>query len=768
MAEQETKAAPAVAVPGHPGHPHGAGHPGGHPDTVNVGRPSYRPGAGPAARAYEERTGIKAPKIVAWEITRSCNLACAHCRAAAHCEAYPGELTLDECKAVIDDLASITDPILILTGGEPLMRPDIWEIIDYAFEKGMHPVIGTNGTLIDDHTAQQIAAHGIPKVSVSLDFPDKEGQDAFRGEDGAFEDTLAGIANLRRYGVNVQVNTTVTKMNRDMMDRLHDLAVEVDASDFHPFLLVPTGRGEDLVDVELTPDEYEEVLTWAYRRQKDSPMGFKPTDAPQYFRILHQQAAAEGIKLTGPLAHSRGCLGGISFVFISHVGDVQPCGYFDMQLGNVKEKPFSQIWTESPVFDDLRHYDRLKGKCGACEFKGVCGGCRARALAATGDYLEEEPYCAYMPPRYAQQRVLDAVQAGFPLVHDPYARMGADLGMSADAVREALAGAWKRGLLRRIGGSFASGALGYASTLCALAVPGPPEAVDAAAAIINEYPNITHNYLRPARYNLWFTVIARSPQEVAAILAEICARTGCSDALNLPATQLFKVRVDFGSAPAPAPAQPAVAPGAPFDAGDPFDVALVRWAQGNTVRGAAARAAETDSAFAQSAAPREEVALDAHPFATAAALIARQTGLPVTEEQVIARLASWEADGTMRRFGATVRHRKMGFSHNAMTVWDVPDDKAQAVGRAFSENRFVSHCYARPRGADWPYNLYAMCHAKGEEQMEGQVAALAETLRGLGVADAHPLVLVSSKEYKKSSMRYFEEGSVRKGGQVHE
>lgn len=785
MAGNHPGSAPA-AHPGPVGHPggclgHPGGHLGGHPGgAVSVGRPSYRPGVGPAARAYEERTGIKAPKIVAWEITRSCNLACAHCRAAAHCAPYPGELSLDECKAVMDDIASITDPILILTGGEPLMRPDIWDIIDYAFEKGLHPVIGTNGTLIDRETAQKIAAHGIPKVSVSLDFPTPQGQDAFRGADGAFAQTMQGIANLREQGVNVQVNSTITKANRDLVEDLHMLAEDAGASDFHPFLLVPTGRGEDLVDVELSPQEYEEVLTWAYRRQKTSPMGFKPTDAPQYFRILHQRAAAEGVKLSGPLAHSRGCLGGISFAFISHVGDVQPCGYFDMQLGNVRTLPFSQIWTESPVFDDLRHYDRLKGKCGACEFKGVCGGCRARALAATGDYLAEEPYCAYMPKRYVQQRVLNAVQSSFPLTADPYAQMADELGFSVDQVRQALEDNWRAGMLRRIGGSFASGSLGYRSTLCALAVPGNDDAVDAAAAVVSEYPNVTHNYLRRARYNIWFTVIARSDAEVASILHQICVRTGCADVLNLPATRLFKVRVEldsFGSSSASEPLQPAPSrataaaadastaapdgtcePGAPFDASDPFDVALVRWAQGNTVLGSESTQAEMDGAYAGELPQRHaSVQLDPRPFSTAAALISAEVGEPVVEERVISRLRQWKADGTMRRFGATVRHRNMGYSHNGMTVWNIPDNAVEAVGRAFAELRFVSHCYERPRHPDWPYNLYAMCHARGEQDLARQVAVLQQAAATAGAESGEPLVLTSEKEYKKSSMRYFEE-----------
>ena len=351
--------------------------------------------------AFEDRTGVKAPRIIAWEITRSCNLACAHCRAAAHGEPYPGELSFDECKRLMDDIASISDPILILTGGEPLLRDDIWDIIDYSHELGFRTVIGTNGTLIDDECAMQIAAHGIPRVSVSLDFPNAAGQDAFRGRKGAFDEAIAGIGRLRAQGVGVQVNSTITKMNKDMIDDLHDLALAQGAAAFHPFLLVPTGRGEGLVDVELSPEEYEEVLTWAYRRQKTSPLHFKPTDAPQYYRIMRQACALEGRAVTpethGMEALTRGCLGGITFAFISHVGDVQPCGYFDMSMGNVKQEPFSKIWENSPVLDDLRHFDRLHGKCGVCEYKAVCGGCRARALAATGDYLAAEPYCAYLP-----------------------------------------------------------------------------------------------------------------------------------------------------------------------------------------------------------------------------------------------------------------------------------------------------------------------------------------------------------------------------------
>jgi heme b synthase len=409
---------PAEASSGHPdvrpsgGHPAGVpkGHPGGHPAGVprtkqrlgGARSTGFRPGGGPEAQAYEERTGVKAPRIIAWEITRSCNLSCAHCRAASEFGAYEGELSLDQIKEVVDDIVTISNPIVILTGGEPLMRPDIWEIVDYCHEKGAMPVIGTNATMVTPEQASLMAEHGIPRISVSIDFPTAAEHDEFRGQPGCFEQSIQGIKNAQAAGVGVQINTTVTTLNADRVEAMLELCKELDVDAFHIFMLVPTGRGEDLLDKELPPEEYEQVLEWAYHAQQETTdIHFKPTDAPHYYRIIRQQAKKEGKKVTreeyGLDAMTRGCLGGITFCFISHVGDIQPCGYFDMQLGNVKEQPFSEIWTESAVFNELRDYSLLKGKCGACEYRAVCGGCRARALSVTGDYLAEEPYCVYEP-----------------------------------------------------------------------------------------------------------------------------------------------------------------------------------------------------------------------------------------------------------------------------------------------------------------------------------------------------------------------------------
>lgn len=398
----------AAAHPHAGGHPHGGAHPHAGRQRHGGSRSrGFRPGGGPAALAYQRQYNIKAPRIIAWELTRSCNLSCAHCRAASEFGHYPGELSTQEIKAVIDNITSITNPILILTGGEPLLRPDIWDIIDYAQAKGASPVVSTNGTLLTKEVAAKLAAHHIPRISISIDFPTEDLHDKFRGQKGAFKASLEGIRHAKAAGVGVQINTTVTKMNNKLLEEMHDLALSLDIDAFHIFLLVPTGRGEDLREVELTPEEYEEALNWAYDRQKSSPLHFKPTDAPQYYRIIHQRALQEGSKVSaqeyGFDAITRGCLGGITFCFISHTGDIQPCGYFNLQCGNVKEKSFSEIWTHSPVLQDLRTYSLLKGKCGACEYKSVCGGCRARALAETGDYMQEEPYCAYVPRRYQDE-----------------------------------------------------------------------------------------------------------------------------------------------------------------------------------------------------------------------------------------------------------------------------------------------------------------------------------------------------------------------------
>ncbi len=344
-------------------------------------------------------------RMVAWETTRSCNLACVHCRASAECGPYQGELDTRQCLKLLDEIASFSRPVIILTGGEPLLRQDIFEIASYGTAKGLRMVMATNGTLVTEEVAGRMIASGIQRVSISIDGLDAASHDAFRKVAGAFAGSMAGIEAMKKAGLEFQINTTITKANLGQIKGIFELAVRIGAAAHHIFLLVPTGRGKEMADQEIPPQAYEETLNWFYEESLRAPIQLKATCAPHYFRIFHQrkgpaQAAAQHGGGTGAGAlhtMTRGCMGGSSFCFISHTGQVQPCGYLELDCGQVKEKNFGEIWANSSVFKNLRNLNRYGGKCGRCEFIRVCGGCRARAFEITGDYLAEEPFCVYEP-----------------------------------------------------------------------------------------------------------------------------------------------------------------------------------------------------------------------------------------------------------------------------------------------------------------------------------------------------------------------------------
>ncbi len=386
---------------------------------------------------------VPGPRIVAWEITRSCNLSCAHCRASAMSGAYQGELSTRECLSVIDQLQKMGKPMLILTGGEPLLRPDFFDLANYASKKGFRVTTGCNGTLLTKDMARQMAKVPIARVAISLDFPTRELQDEFRGKKGAYDEALQGVGNAREAGLQVQINTTVTRMNAPHMEQLVQIALDSGATAFHPFLLVPTGRGKGLAKEELPAEDYERILRWICQKQTEleGRLFFKPTDAPHFTRVRMQYARECGLPVPGrhgpagpampghpgmgkgtkvmmalagllgrkggpghPGVHpggmsimTRGCLAGTGFCFISHVGKIQGCGYLDIEAGDLKRQTFREAWEGSPVFKNIRELSNLKGKCGRCEYKKICGGCRARAYETTGDYLDEEPYCIYQP-----------------------------------------------------------------------------------------------------------------------------------------------------------------------------------------------------------------------------------------------------------------------------------------------------------------------------------------------------------------------------------
>jgi heme b synthase len=277
----------------------------------------------------------------------------------------------------------------------------VFELASYGNEKGFRMTMATNGTLLTPEIVEKMIASGIQRISISIDGANAESHDAFRKVPGAFEGALRGISAAKAAGLDFQVNTTITQANMDEFPKIHELVVSLGAVAHHIFMLVPMGRGKDLREEGIGPEKYEQTLNWFYEQKDKAPIQLKATCAPHYYRILRQRAKSEGKEVSfqsfGLDAVTRGCLGGTGFVFISHVGQVQPCGYLELDCGNVREKSFREIWENSPIFGDLRNLKEYKGKCGKCEYNRVCGGCRARAYEATGNYLAEEPLCLYEP-----------------------------------------------------------------------------------------------------------------------------------------------------------------------------------------------------------------------------------------------------------------------------------------------------------------------------------------------------------------------------------
>ena len=373
-------------------------------ENKNISMPAGHPG-------QMHGGGLASPKknelrLVFWELTARCNLKCIHCRAEAQTERQEDELSTEKCFAVIDELCGFSSPILILTGGEPLYRDDIFDIARYAAGKGLRVALATNGTLVNEKVAEQIKESGIKRVSISLDGANPQTHDTFRMIQGSFESAFNGIKNLQKEGIEVQINTTIARHNEDEVKDILDLALNNDIKALHIFMLVPVGCGIQIADSQmLDKQKYEDILSWFYDKTMElrGRIELKATCAPHFFRIMHKRAKDEGITISpqthGMAAVTKGCLAGSGVMFISRKGVVQPCGYLPVQAGNITKESVSEIWNGSEVFLNLRDTGLLKGKCGICEYKKVCEGCRARAYYEKGDYMEEEPYCIYEPTK---------------------------------------------------------------------------------------------------------------------------------------------------------------------------------------------------------------------------------------------------------------------------------------------------------------------------------------------------------------------------------
>lgn len=361
------------------------------------------------------------PRLVFWELTTGCNLRCIHCRASATELMSPEDLSTPECLRIVDEIAQFAPLILVLSGGEPLWRRDVFEIAKHAVSRGLRVALATNGTLVDEAMAHRIQDSGIVRVSISLDGADRATHDSFRGHDGAFDAAVRGLGYLRELGVSTQINTTVSKHNADQLPGMLELAQKLGVDAFHLFLLVPVGCGLTIAeDQSVDAAKAESILHWFFDRSLDSGMELKATCAPQYYRIVRERRAemsragmpvpalpsdgGQKLKGHGRGGHpsdlnqmTRGCLAASGVCFVSHKGVVQPCGYLPLKAGDLRTQTFREVWQESPLFQEMRDLGHLEGKCGICEFKQVCMGCRARAFGMTGNYMAEEPFCIYEP-----------------------------------------------------------------------------------------------------------------------------------------------------------------------------------------------------------------------------------------------------------------------------------------------------------------------------------------------------------------------------------
>ena len=356
------------------------------------------------------------PKWIAWESTQRCNLQCVHCRCSSDMEAAKGDFTTAEAKKMIDDICDVSKPVMVLSGGEPLMREDIFEIAQYGTDKGLRMCMATNGTLITDEICKKMLAADIKMVSLSLDGSTAEIHDDFRASPGAYEGTLRGAEILKRNGIKFLVNSSFTKRNQHDIANCFKVAKSIGATAWYMLMIVPTGRGEEIMNELVSKEDYEELLSWHYEQEKnEDDILMRPTCAPHYYRIVPQMAKAEGVdfkrrSLTFSTGGGKGCIAAQTICLIDCFGNLKPCSYFHSSVGNVKQVPFKDLWYNSKTFNDLRDFSKYGGKCGECEFINVCGGCRARADAVHGDYMAEEPFCNYIPQRTLKRMEKEAAE----------------------------------------------------------------------------------------------------------------------------------------------------------------------------------------------------------------------------------------------------------------------------------------------------------------------------------------------------------------------
>jgi AdoMet-dependent heme synthase len=360
----------------------------------------------------------KNPLIVIWEVTQACDLSCYHCRACAQPKRHPQELSTLDAEKLIRDVAELRPPIFILTGGDPLKRPDIFYVVRRAVAHGLHPAMTPSATpLLTRESIADLKRAGLSRLAVSLDGSVPELHDTFRGVPGSYERTLEAIYWANHFGLPIQVNTSISRRNVHDLENMANLLKHFRLVLWSSFFLVPTGRAQ--MDDLLSADEVEDTFARLYQLSKEMPFKVKTTEAQHYRRyVIQQRIKSKGrdtVEMNGE-GWEKGIPGllpindGKGFVFVSHTGEVCPSGFLPVSGGNVRTRSLAEIYRESSVLQSLRDTSLLQGKCGDCEFKEICGGSRARAYAVTGNMFAPDPCCNYIPARLQEQRQNELVQ----------------------------------------------------------------------------------------------------------------------------------------------------------------------------------------------------------------------------------------------------------------------------------------------------------------------------------------------------------------------
>lgn len=649
-----------------------------------------------------------------------------------------------------------------------MLRPDICRLAEAAAGRGTRVAIAPCGPLLTEPAAARLKRAGVSAVSISLDADTAGDHDAFRGVTGAFDAALRGLRCARAAGLAVQINTTVTRLNAHRLPAMLDLAEREGATVLDLFFLVPTGRGKAIRHLQLDAQEAEAVLHWIVDTEGTRRVRLKTTCAPQMARVRVQRGRKNAAAVpTG------GCMAGRGFLFLSHTGKVQPCGFLDLPCGDIRAFDFDMraLLAASGELRRLGAQEGAGGKCGTCAFMRLCGGCRARANAMLGDAMGEEPFCAWnagrggdspgapRPPRDSspgagraasrapeirnprsvrKRDIVTVLQRGIPIAERPFAALARTLGAEEAEVMAVARRMLEDGSARRFGAVFDARRLGYRSELCA--IRAPENAIERMGAVAAAHNGVTHCYQRghppglppaptppgAAAPNLWFT-LAVPENRFDSELNRIQSAVTPFALRRFPAVRRFKIDVVFDADRRDAaervpgtPSEPA-APAAGCERLTDEDRRLVRALQGNL---------PLTSAF----------------FAPTA------DALGCTVDTLLNRLRAWQRAGTLRRIALIVRHRRIGFTANAMCIWPVAGTAVLEAGRRLAAWPAVTHCYERVTHADWPYNLYAMIHT----------ADWSSTLRlferiGADTALTHGRMLGSLREFKKTSMRYFEE-----------